>query len=181
MFLGLLVYVEDIILAGNNSEACANFKVHLDSCFKIKNLGNLKYFFGIEVVRSPAGLFLNERKFVLDILMETGLICCKLVDLPTEQNHRLGHANGSSYSDPIQYQRLFGWLLYLTITRPDTTYALHVLSQFVQKPQVEHWDCILCVLRYLKGCPGQGVLLSSNTDMVLRGYWDADWASCPLT
>lgn len=99
IFLGLLVYVDDIILAGNNSEACAEFKAYLDSCFKKKDLGNLKYFLGIEVARSPAGLFLNQHKFILDILKETGLNGCKPVDTPIAQNHHLGQLNGNLFRD----------------------------------------------------------------------------------
>ncbi|XP_019052041.1 PREDICTED: uncharacterized protein LOC109114197 [Nelumbo nucifera] len=178
---GLLVYVDDIILGGNSSETCAEFKAYLNSCFKIKDLGNLKYFLGIEVAWSTIGLFLNQCKFALDILKETGLTGCKPVDTPIEQNHRLGYANGSFHSDPNQYRRLVGRLLYLTITRPDITYVVHVLSQFVQQPRVEHSNGLVHVLRYLKGCPGQGILLNGENDMVLRGYYNADWASCLLT
>ena len=181
VFLGLLVYVDDIILAGNNSEACANFKVYLDKCFKIKDLGNLKYFLGIELAHAPTVVFLNQCKFVLDILKESGLIGCKPMGTPIEQNHRLGHANGVFYSHPEKYRKLVGRLLYLTITRPDITYAVHVLSQFVQQPRIEHWDGLVHVLKYVKGCPGQGILLSHEFDMVLRAYCNADWATYLLT
>ena len=74
-----------------------------------------------------------------------------------------------------------GRLIYLCFTRPDLSYSVHVLSQFMQKPRIEHWDAALRVVRYLKRNPGQGILLSSSCDLALHGWCDADWAGCPLT
>lgn len=67
------------------------------------------------------------------------------------------------------------------MTRPVITYAVHVFGQFVSEPQVEHWDELMHVLRYLKGCLGKGIILESNCDIVLRAYCDADWTVCLLT
>jgi len=79
MFLALLVYV-DIILASNNSQACTDFKAYLNDCFRIKDLGLLKYFLGIEVARGPRGVFLCQRKYALEIVEESGLLGCKPMD-----------------------------------------------------------------------------------------------------
>lgn len=71
--------------------------------------------------------------------------------------------------------------MYLIITRTNITYVVHVFNQFIQQPRIEHGDSLVHVLKYLKGCPGQGILLSHECDMVLCAYYDADWATCPLT
>jgi len=179
--LAVLVYVDDLVITGNNSDDIHSFKKYLHKCFHMKDLGRLKYFLGVEVARSPFGIFLCQRKYALDIITETGLLSAKPASTPCEENHRLGLATGPPLIDPSSYRRLVGRLIYLCFTRPDLTYSVHILSQFMQQPRVEHWHAALRVVRYLKGHPGQGILLPSNNDLQLYGWCDADWASCPLT
>ena len=80
--MALLIYVDDLVLTGNNSEVCKKFKQYLNNCFKIKDLGLLKYFLGIEVTRGPQGLFFCQRKYALKIVDECGLLRAKLADFP---------------------------------------------------------------------------------------------------
>ncbi|KAK3010227.1 hypothetical protein RJ639_010917 [Escallonia herrerae] len=103
-------------------------KKYLNDCFKLKDLGPLKYFLGIEAARGLHGLFLSQRKYALDILSESSLSASKPAAFPMEQNHGLALAGGPLLSDPGPYRRLIGRLVYLTITRPDICYAVHVLS-----------------------------------------------------
>ncbi|XP_074305192.1 secreted RxLR effector protein 161-like [Silene latifolia] len=81
----------------------------------------------------------------------------------------------------MKYRRLVGRLIYLTITRPDLVYAVHILSQFVHAPRKEHWDAVLRVTRYLKGNPGKGIVIDKSCDFKLKGYSDSDFAKCPLS
>ena len=104
--INVLVYVDDLIISGNNSAATGVFKAYLSDCFKMKDLGCLKYFLGIEVARSSQGLFLCQRKYTLDIISEAGLLGAKPCGFPMEQNHRLGLATGDRLSDPAPYRRL---------------------------------------------------------------------------
>ncbi|RVX15466.1 Retrovirus-related Pol polyprotein from transposon RE2 [Vitis vinifera] len=179
--INVLVYVDDLIISGNDSVALKTFKAYLSDCFKMKDLGVLKYFLGIEVARSSAGLFLCQRKYTLDIVSEAGLLGAKPCGFPIEHNHRLGLANGELLSNPESYRRLVGRLIYLAVTRPDLTYSVHILSQFMQEPRIEHWEAALRVVRYLKGTPGQGILLRADSDLSLQGWCDSDWAACPVT
>ena len=157
--INVRVYVDDLIISGNNSAALRAFKAYLSDCFHMKDLGTLKYFLGIEVARSSSGLFLCQRKYTLDIISEAGLLGSKPADFPMVQNHKLGLASGPVLSDPESYRRLVGRLIYLAVTRPDLAYSVHILSQFMQEPRKEHWEAALRVVKYLKGTPGQGILL----------------------
>lgn len=177
--LRVLIYVDDLVIVGSDLNMVEKFKTHLRKCFKMKDLGKLKYFLGIEIARGPEGMFLSQRKYVLDILSEAGLLGCKPVATPMEQNHHLLSAEGPFYTDPVRFLRYMEKLVYLTITRPDLSYAVHVLSQVMHKPRAVHWDAVVRVLRYLKGSPGQGIMLKSVSDLRVRGFCDADWASCP--
>jgi len=181
VFMAVLVYVDDIVLTGNNPAATVHFKNYLHTCFSIKDLGILKYFLGIEAARSPQGLFLCQRKYALEIIAECGLLGAKPVAFPMEENHKLALAQGPLLPDPTRYRRLIGRLIYLTITRPDLTYAVHILSQFMQAPREDHIEAARRVLRYLKGTAGQGILLRAATDLHLVGFCDSDWRACPLS
>ncbi|PKI43427.1 hypothetical protein CRG98_036184 [Punica granatum] len=129
--MGVLVYVDDLIIVGNNPTHCASFKKYLHQCFRIKDLGPLKYFLGIEVTRTNLGLFLCQRKYALDILTECGMLGSRPSYTPMEQNHGLTATLGSWLEDASRYRRLIGRLIYLTITRPNLSYSVHALAQFM--------------------------------------------------
>ncbi|PKI62300.1 hypothetical protein CRG98_017301 [Punica granatum] len=173
IFLGMLVYVDDLIIVGNNASHCESFKGYLDRCFRIKDLGSLKYFLGIEVTRMGSGLFLSKRKYVLDILAECGMLASRPSPFPMEQRHHLSMSSSDLLSDPGKYRRLIGRLIYLTITRPELSYSLHTLAQFMQEPRQDHWDAAMRVLRYLKQSPGQGIYLRP-TSLELEAFCDSD-------
>ncbi|CAM8941571.1 unnamed protein product [Rhodiola kirilowii] len=179
--LHVLVYVDDLIVAGNDSSSISKFKSYLSSCFHMKDLGTLKYFLGIEIAHNSSGLFLSQRKYTLDILSEAGLLGAKPSPLPMESHQRLAVSQSVIFDNPERYRRLIGRLVYLTITRPELSYSVHTLAQFMQHPKVDHWNAAIRVLHYLKGHPGQGLHLSSSSSLQLHAYCDSDWASCPLT
>ncbi|CAL8991610.1 unnamed protein product [Prunus brigantina] len=85
----LIVYVDDIIVTGNDAKEQLKLQKYLFQEFEMKDLGDLKYFLGIEVVRSKTGIFLSQRNYVMDLLTETGMLGCKPVDTPIEMNHKL--------------------------------------------------------------------------------------------
>ena len=153
----------------------------MNSCFHIKDLGPLKYFLGIDVARSPQGLFPRQRKYALEIIEECGLLGSKSVGFPMEANYKLALPDRPVIKDPTRYRRLVGRLIYLTITRPELCYAVHILSQFMQAPKEAHMEAARRVLQYLKGNPGQGLLLKVTPDLNVSAFCDSDWGACPLT
>nr|AWW15216.1 putative polyprotein [Leavenworthia alabamica] len=179
--LHILIYVDDLIIAGSSLKATESFKAYLSSCFHMKDLGELKYFLGIEVARNSSGFYLCQRKYALDIISETGLLASKPVSFPLEQNHKLAVSESALLSDPLPYRRLLGRLIYLGVTRPDLAFSVHVLAQFMQRPRLDHWFAALRVVRYLKSDPGQGILLQSTSNFQITGWCDSDWGSCPIT
>ncbi|KAM0050514.1 putative RNA-directed DNA polymerase [Helianthus debilis subsp. tardiflorus] len=131
-------------------------KQQLDDEFSIKDLSPLKYFLGIEVAKTKDGLVLSQRKYILDILKDSGMLGCRPSAFPFEQGTKLDKGEKEAHVDATQYRRLVGRFLYLQATRPDVTYAVNVLSQFVADPRKNHLEATNRVLRYLKGTPGQG-------------------------
>ncbi|XP_019056182.1 PREDICTED: uncharacterized protein LOC109115948 [Nelumbo nucifera] len=179
--LHVLIYVDDLIIGGNDTTAIVKFKEYLHQCFRMKDLGPLKYFLWIEVARGLEGIFLSQRKYSLDIISECGFMGAKPTSVPIEQNHHLALAKSALMENPNRYRLLVGRLIYLTIIRPELCYCVHILAQFMQSPRQEHWDAALRVVHYMKGYLGQGLLYRSDSDLRLYAYCDSDWASCPLT
>jgi len=171
------VYVDDLLITGDCPSLIHQLKAHLSNWFQMKDLGDLRYFLGLEVARSSKGIFLSQRKYVLDLLQDTGTLNSRPIYLPMDPNAKF-QREGQLLDNPDQYRRLIGKVIYLTITRPDIYFTVQVLSQFMSFPTLDHMTAALRVLRYLKKSPGQGILLSSSSAPSLTAYCDSDWGSC---
>lgn len=179
----LLVYVDDIVLTGNNAEEIKHITTLLHQHFQIKNLGDLTFFLGLEVARNSAGIHLSQRKYTMDLLHETGMLECAPVPTPMVHSSPLSSTQGVplAAADSSSYRRLIGRLIYLTNTRPDITFSVNKLSQFVSAPTTIHQQAAFRILRYLKNAPGNGIFLSAASIPQLKAYSDSDWATCPET
>lgn len=167
----ILVYVDDLLIIGDNESMIKEAKQVLHQQFKLKDLGELKYFLGIEVLRSAKGVILNQIKYILELISETGLTGAKPAFTPLELGTKLtsveyDRVNGITgdvvLKDITSYQRLIGKLLYATINTPDISYAVQTLSQFMQLPKRSHLEAVNRVVRYLKGTVGQGIWLKAQ-------------------
>ena len=172
----LIIYVDDMIITGDDKEEILKLQKQLGAEFEMKNLGGLKYFLGIEVSSSSQGIFLSQRKYVLDLLSEVGLVDCKPVDTPMVQNHNLGEYPDQVPTNKERYQRLVGKLIYLSHTRPDIAYGVSIVSQFMHNPSEEHMTAVIRILCYLKSSPDRGLMFFKNNHLRIDGYTDADWA-----
>ncbi|GKA44535.1 ribonuclease H-like domain-containing protein [Tanacetum coccineum] len=183
-FLALLVYVDDIIITGNNNDEISKFKIFLNQKFTIKDLGELKIFLGIEVLKIKNGLCLNQRKYCIELLHENGLLACKPVATPMPKNGILSHketGNDKLLKNITSYQKIVGKLIYLCNTRPDIAYFVHCLSQHMHSPLQSHFEDALRVLRYLKSAPGAGTIYTKSSPSSIKAYADSDWAKCKMT
>ena len=134
----LAVYVNDIEITRSDKLGILQLKTFLQTKFQTKDLGALRYFLGIEIARGKKGIFLSQRKYVLDLLSEIGMIGCKPCDTPMIPNSKLQLEDGELLQDPEQYRRLVGKLNYLTLTRPDIAFPISVVCQFMNSPRTSH-------------------------------------------
>ncbi|KAL2241352.1 UNVERIFIED_CONTAM: Retrovirus-related Pol polyprotein from transposon RE1 [Sesamum indicum] len=177
--MALLVYVDDILITGPSLDDISRVKQYLHSLFTIKDMGNARYFLGLEIARSTSGLYVAQTKYAMDIITDTGLAQAKPASSPFPPGLKLDASSGPVFSRPDSYRRLVGRLLYLGFTRPDISYSVQQLSQYLNQPHDSHWRAALHVVRYLKGCPSKGLYFPASNSLVLRAFCDADWASCP--
>ncbi|KAG9447646.1 hypothetical protein H6P81_013774 [Aristolochia fimbriata] len=147
----LLLYVDDMIITGDDIQGISDLKRYLRSCFEMKNLGQLRYFLGLEVLPFDDGYGLSQVKYASDLLNRAGLSDSKVCDSLTELNAKFWPADGELLSAPTLYRQLVGGLLYLTISRPDICYAVHVVGLFMSTPRSVHYATVLRILRYIKG------------------------------
>jgi Reverse transcriptase (RNA-dependent DNA polymerase)/GAG-pre-integrase domain/Integrase core domain/gag-polypeptide of LTR copia-type len=171
----LIIYVDDMIITGDDRDEIQRLEEKLSQEFEMKNLGGLKFFLGIEVSRTKNCIHLSQRKYTLDLIAEVGMLDCKPVDTPVIQNLKLGESKDQIPVNRERYQRLVGKLIYLSHTRPDIAYAVSLVSQFMHSPNEEHMEAVIRIIRYLKGTPGKGIQFTKNENLKLTGYTDADW------
>lgn len=105
--------MDDIIVAGNNKVNIERLKKYIGTEFEIKDLGEFKYFLGIEFAISKKEIVICRRKYTLDLLEEIGMLGAKSADTPVEQNHIINVESGALLHDIKSYQRLVGSLLIL--------------------------------------------------------------------
>jgi len=151
-----------------------NIKSILHSTFKIKDLGQLKYFLGLEVAHSSKGISLCQRKYCIGLLTNTGQLASKPISTPSEPSCKLHQDTSAPYTDVASYRRLIGILIYLTNIRPYITFATQQLSQFLSSPTEKHFNAATRILRYLKKCPSQGLFFPRASSLCLLGFSDTD-------
>ncbi|WJZ81726.1 hypothetical protein VitviT2T_001549 [Vitis vinifera] len=151
----LLLYVDDMIITGNDLSGIQELKDFLSQQFEMKDLGHLSYFLGLEITHSTDGLYITQAKYASDLLSQAGLTDSKNVDTPVELNAHLTPSGEKPLSNPSLYRRLVGSLVYLTVTRPDISYVVH------------------------QGTIFHDLFYSAQSPLVLRAFSDADWAGDP--
>ena len=176
----LAVFVDDIVITGNNPEEITTLKGFLDDKLKIKVIGELNYFLGWVIVKVSNGLILTQRKFSLDLLKEFKCDTISSTTCPLGPLSKTA-APEDPLSDATTYRKLVGKLNYLTNTRLYIVFSVQYLSQFLQAPTKSNMTAALHTLRYIKQNPSQGLIFNDKSDYSLQAYCDSDWAQCPCT
>ena len=183
----IALYVDDILLATNDVHMLKAEKAKLKQRFEMEDQGEVHYCLGMSIKRDRAArvLTINQKAYLENVLKRFGMYDCKAVSTPMEAGKRFERlADGENALDTREYQAAIGSLTYASIaTRPDLSAAVGVLSQFMANPGPEHWSGVKRVLRYIKGTLDQGLKFesSSDCDINLHGYADADWAGDATT
>jgi hypothetical protein len=134
----LLVYVDDLVITGNNPTFIDTVIRHLSNRFHLKDLGNLHFFLGVEVIQTHAGLFLTQHKYIHDLLSHTNMVGAKDVSTPLSISQSLLLQDNTAPTDCSQFRSIIGSLQYLSFTRPDICFVVNKLSQFMHSPSQNH-------------------------------------------
>ncbi|XP_021751247.1 uncharacterized protein LOC110716902 [Chenopodium quinoa] len=160
-FVVVLIYVDDLLIAGNNQQEIDNLKSLLSQKFKMKDLEKLRYFLGLEIDQSNSGIFISQRKYALDVISEFGLTKARPLKVPMDTHIKL--------TDPLPSAEIY------------QSFAVQVLAQFMQAPTTAHLQAAKRTLRYLLNLPGKGILLASQSAVILTAFCDSDLTGCPVT
>jgi hypothetical protein len=170
----LLLYVDDMFLT-EDEKLIIDSKRKLVAEFEMKDLGMMHYFLGLEVSQRPSEIFLNQGKYVIEILKRFRMMDCKAMPTPMVTNLMLLSNTSSKTVDATIYKQRIGSLMYLTNTRPDICFAMNTLSQFMVEPRSVHLVAAKHVLRYLKGTIDYGLRYASDRGISLQGFTDSNW------
>ena len=167
--------MDDIVIIGSDSKGIVSLKSFLHSQFHTKDFGMLKYFLGVEVMRSKQGILLSQRNHVLDLLSKTGKLGAKPSSTPMTNNVQITKEE-DLFEDLERYRKLVEKLNYLTVPCPDIAYSVNVLSQYMSSPTVSYWAVVEHILCYLKKVPGHGILYKKHGHTRIECFSNANWA-----
>jgi histone deacetylase 1/2 len=176
----LLIYVDDIIVASSSTAATEALLKDLQADFAPKDLGELHYFLGIEVKKVCDGILLTQHKYTLDLLHRVGMTGCKPMNTPMSSTDKLTLHDGEPLGskDSTEYRSIVGALQYLTLTRPNISFVVNKVCQYLHKPTTAHWSAVKRILRYLQHTFGMGLRIHKSPSMLVSAFSHADWAGC---
>ncbi|KAK1642839.1 hypothetical protein QYE76_060644 [Lolium multiflorum] len=174
----MLIYVDDIIVASSSQAATDALLKDLHQEFALKDLGDLRYFLGIEVTPVSHGLVLNQAKYAQDLLTRVGMVNCQGMPTPLSSSEKISAHQGDPLGpdDSSKYRSIVGALQYLTLTRPDISYAVNKVCQYLHAPTTVHWTAAKRILRYVKHTLTVGLTFSKSSSTLVSAFSDADWA-----
>jgi histone deacetylase 1/2 len=170
----------DIIVTGSSKEAISTLIKDLNTNFAIKDLGELHYFLGIEVKKVQNGIVLTQEKYALELLEKVGMTACKGSPTPLSASEKLSAYEGDALGldDSTRYRSMVGALQYLTLTRPDISFSVNKVCQYLHAPTTTHWTAIKRIIRYLKSTIPAGLTFTKSSSTLISAFSDADWAGC---
>lgn len=177
----LLLYVDDMVLTGSSIKLIEHLLASLKDHFRLKDMGKLHYFLGIQAQYHEHGLFLSQQRYAEDLLAVAGMSECvpMLTPLRLQPNKIPDH--DTPFSDPKYFRSLAGKLQYITMTRLDLQFAVNFVCQKMHAPTLSDFNLLKRILRYLRGTIDYGISFFKHTDFTLAAYSYSDWAGCPVT
>ena len=173
------LYVDDIVVTSNDDRLLQIFIDALGRGFEIKDLSNLHYFLGLQVTSQNKGVHISQLKYTYDLLVKHDMLLSKSISTLMSAKAILTSNDGAFFPNPSVFQEIIGSLQYLTITRPDITFAVNSIAQFMSQPRIPHLITAKCILRYIKGLLDHGLFFSPQPHPTyLIAYVDANWAGC---
>ncbi|KAA3479301.1 laccase-2-like [Gossypium australe] len=172
----LSLYVDDLLVTGENNAIPTNFKGKMESMFEMLYLGEMSYFLGMEVSQTQQGIFLSQKAFVLKILNKFSMQNYKATNTPVAVREKLSSQCDFEKVCETSYRSLVGCLLYLTAIRLDIMYDVSLLSRFMHYCNVNHFQAAKRVLRYIKGTQSFRIMFTKVKSIKLLGFSDSDWA-----
>ncbi|KAJ9545395.1 hypothetical protein OSB04_025102 [Centaurea solstitialis] len=174
------IYVDDIIFASTKPEMCQEFENTMKSQFKLSMMGELTFFLGLQVRQRPDGIFINQAKYVQDLLKRFDFGGSNSATTPMPRNFQLSADTSGKPVDQKTYRAIIGSLLYLTASRPDIVFSTGVCARYQCDPRDSHLSAVKRILRYLKGTPDFGLWYPKDSGFELIAYTDSDHAGCKL-
>eukprot|EP00253_Pinus_taeda_P017072 PITA_17072 len=147
----LVLYVDDLILTGSDPNLINHVKSILKNKFEMIDLGHLHYFLGLQVMQSKEGISLSQSKYSCDLLCHFHMEDCKLAPSPFQSGAKLSVTCTSPEVDATLYRQLVGKLLYLTHTRPNLSFVVGLIAQFMQNTHESRWKAVKRILCCVRG------------------------------
>ncbi|XP_049367923.1 uncharacterized mitochondrial protein AtMg00810-like [Solanum verrucosum] len=170
------LYVDDLLVTGNNTRLVEEFKEEMMQIFEMTDLGLMTYFLGMEIKPSKSEVFICQKKYAKEILKKFQMEECKSMSTPMNKKEKLCKEDGADKVDKGYYRSLIGCLMYLTATRPDILFVVSLLSRFMHCASEMHLRVAKRILRYIKGTIDYGVKFEKCPSFKLLGFSDSDWA-----
>ncbi|RVW74256.1 Retrovirus-related Pol polyprotein from transposon RE1 [Vitis vinifera] len=172
------IYVDDIIFGATNDSLCEDFSKCMHSEFEMSMMGELNYFLGLQIKQLKEGTFINQAKYIKDLLKRFNMEEAKVMKTPMSSSIKLDMDEKGKSIDSTMYRGMIGSLLYLTASRPDIMYSVCLCARFQSCPKESHLSAIKRILRYLKGTMNIGLWYPKGDNFELIGFSDADFAGC---
>ncbi|GKA53115.1 retrovirus-related pol polyprotein from transposon TNT 1-94 [Tanacetum coccineum] len=145
------LYVDDMIYIGSSLALISKFRNSMMNMFDMTDLGELKYFLGLEIVQNKTEIFMSQKKYIEDTLKKFNMSGCKMASTPMNLNEKFSVNDETEMANAIVYRSLIGRLIYLTHSRPDISYAVGVLSRFMHKPSKHYLGSARRILVFILG------------------------------
>ncbi|KAJ9536732.1 hypothetical protein OSB04_un000117 [Centaurea solstitialis] len=174
------VYVDDIIFGSTSKDLCKKFETIMTQEFKMSMMGEINFFLGLQVKQFTDGIFINQSKYIFDLLKKYDMSSCNSIGTPMATGNKIGPDHEGKDVDLRTYRGMVGSLMYLTASRPDIMFATCVCARYQAKPKESHLAAVKRIFRYLKGTPYYGLWYPKGLGFELLAYSDADYGGCNM-